>query len=105
MALIKLTTSEINFYKNFYGKRLSDKYKNNNFFKSIFKQIFEKGNISNKQKDELDFLMKNGKSRYESKSSLNESDLKYIQKLNNFTIKDSGELFYKNEEIGKALAL
>ena len=46
MYPIKLSPSQVDYYKNFFNKRLSDKYKTNNFIKSVFGQIFEKNKIA-----------------------------------------------------------
>lgn len=98
---MKLTDSQIKFYKEYFDKRLSDKNKSNLFFKNIFKQIFEKGFLTTKQKEEIDFLIKNGSSKYELKKSLNEEIINHINKLGEFEIKNN-VLYFKKEEVGTA---
>lgn len=42
------------------------RYINNRFFKSLYDKVVSGGSLSAKQWGELDFLLKNGKSRYEA---------------------------------------
>lgn len=42
------------------------KYHNNNFFASIMKQLEDKKKLTQKQFDELEFLLQNGRSKYEA---------------------------------------
>ena len=57
--------SQINYYQNIWGS-LNIKYTNNPFYKSLFIKLKNKSPLSTKQWNELEFLLKNGKSRYES---------------------------------------
>ena len=59
------TEGEINAMSRMWG-RLNVKYTNNPFFSSLWNQVLSKKSLSQKQWLELDFLLKNGKSRYES---------------------------------------
>ncbi len=45
---------------------LNIKYHNNNFFKSIMSTLKTKKKLSKKQNDELDYLLKHGKTMYEN---------------------------------------
>ncbi len=45
---------------------LHEMYRNNKIFKSLWDQAKRRASLSNKQWRELEHLLKNGKSRYES---------------------------------------
>jgi hypothetical protein len=57
--------SEIKYYTNFWNN-LHENYRNNKFFSSVWNQLISKKSLSQKQWVELEFLLKNGKSRYEA---------------------------------------
>jgi len=59
------TDSEINYYQKLWDF-LPVKYTTNPFFKSLFTKLKNKQPLSQKQWIELEFLLKNGKSRYEA---------------------------------------
>lgn len=59
------TDEEIKYYTKLWGF-LNIKYANNQFFSKLFNQMTLKKYLSNKQWTELEYLLKNGKSRYES---------------------------------------
>jgi len=45
---------------------LNIKYRNNQFFSKLWKQMTSKKHLTKKQWTEMEFLLKNGKSRYET---------------------------------------
>lgn len=59
------TDSEIKNYQKLWDW-LNFKYKNNKFFVSLWNKVTTKKELSNKQWIELEYLLKNGKSRYEA---------------------------------------
>ncbi len=59
------TDEEIKYYTKLWGF-LNIKYANNQFFSKLFNQMTTKKYLTNKQWSELEYLLKNGKSRYES---------------------------------------
>lgn len=59
------TDSQITYYEKAWNY-LHEKYRNNPFFSSLWNQLKTKKSLSNKQWIELEFLLKNGKSRYEA---------------------------------------
>jgi hypothetical protein len=63
----EFTENEISYYQRMWDF-LPERYRNNRFFKSIWNQAKSKRSLSKKQWTELEFLLRNGKSRYESGS-------------------------------------
>jgi len=59
------TDSEIVYYKKLWNS-LNLKYTNNQFFSSLWLKVLDKKRLTKNQWRELEFLLKNGKSRYES---------------------------------------
>lgn len=59
------TDSEVKYYQQLWNS-LHIKYTNNKFFASVFDQMKNRKHLSDKQWAELEFLLKNGKSRYEA---------------------------------------
>jgi hypothetical protein len=59
------TDAQITFYERSWNS-LPEKYRNNPFFSNVWNQLKSKKSLSIKQWTELDFLFKNGKSRYEA---------------------------------------
>jgi len=59
------TDSEIAYYQRSWDW-LHEKYRNNQFFSKIWNQAKTKKSLTKKQWIELEFLLKNGKSRYEA---------------------------------------
>ena len=59
------TQSEIAYYQRMWDF-LHERYRNNKFFKNLWDQAKRRASLSNKQWRELEYLLKNGKSRYES---------------------------------------
>jgi hypothetical protein len=59
------TDSEIRYYQKFWDS-LNFKYRNNKFFVTLWNKMSTKKELSNKQWIELEYLLKNGKSRYEA---------------------------------------
>jgi len=45
---------------------LPEKYRNNSFFLNVWQQMRSKKSLTKKQWTELEYLLKNGKSRYEA---------------------------------------
>jgi len=61
----EFTDSEIQYYQKLWDW-LHEKYRYNKFFSGLWDKVKTKKSLSNKQWIELEFLLKNGKSRYES---------------------------------------
>lgn len=61
----KFTDSEINYWKKLWNG-INVKYHQNKFYSSIWNSIETKKEISQRQWSEMEFLLKNGKGRYES---------------------------------------
>ena len=59
------TDAEINYYTKLWGF-LNIKYANNPFFSKLFNQMTTKKYLSNNQWSELEYLLKNGRSKYEA---------------------------------------
>ena len=59
------TDSEIRYYQKFWDS-INFKYRNNKFFVTLWNKMTSKKELSNKQWIELEYLLKNGKSRYEA---------------------------------------
>lgn len=59
------TDAEITYYQKLWDW-LHEKYRNNSFFSKIWNQAKTKKSLTQKQWLELEFLLKNGKSRYEA---------------------------------------
>lgn len=59
------TEGEISYYQRLWDF-LNEKYRRNKFFSNIWEQAKAKRSLSGKQWSELEFLLKNGKSRYEA---------------------------------------
>lgn len=59
------TDSNIAYYEKIWNS-LNSKYAYNPFFMSIFNRMKTKKNLTNKQWIELEYLFKNGRSRYEA---------------------------------------
>lgn len=59
------TDSEISYYNKLWNS-LNLKYTNNQFFSSLWSKVLDKKRLTKNQWRELEFLLKNGKSRYES---------------------------------------
>ena len=59
------TESEISYYQKLWDS-LNQKYRYNKFFSTIWEQAKRRKSLSHKQWRELEFLLKNGSSRYES---------------------------------------
>lgn len=62
---IKFTDSEISYYEKIW-KTMTHRYTENKFFSNIWKTMKNKKSLTKNQWIELEFLFKNGKSRYES---------------------------------------
>jgi hypothetical protein len=45
---------------------LPERYRNNSFFSNVWQQMRSKKSLTKKQWTELEYLLKNGKSRYEA---------------------------------------
>lgn len=61
----EFTDAEVQYYQKLWDW-LHDKYRYNKFFSSLWDKVKTKKSLTNKQWLELEFLLKNGKSRYES---------------------------------------
>jgi len=61
----EFTDSEIQYYQKLWDW-LHDKYRYNKFFSGLWDKVKTKKSLTNKQWIELEFLLKNGKSRYEA---------------------------------------
>lgn len=59
------TDEEIKHYSKLWGF-LNIKYANTPFFSSLYNQMITKKSLTQKQWGELEYLLKNGKSRYEA---------------------------------------
>lgn len=59
------TESEISYYQKLWDS-LHQNYRYNKFFSSIWSQAKRRKSLSSKQWRELEFLLKNGRSRYDS---------------------------------------
>ena len=61
----EFTDAEVQYYQKLWDW-LHDKYRYNKFFLSLWNKVISKKSLTNKQWIELEFLLKNGKSRYEA---------------------------------------
>lgn len=61
----EFTDAEIQYYQKLWDW-LHDKYRYNKFFSGLWDKVKTKKSLTNKQWIELEFLLKNGKSRYEA---------------------------------------
>ena len=61
----EFTDDEINYYQKLWDW-LHEKYRYNKFFSSLWDKVKTKKSLTNKQWIELEYLLKNGKSRYEA---------------------------------------
>lgn len=59
------TEEEIKHYSKLWGF-LNIRYANNPFFSSIYNQMTTKKSLTQKQWSELEYLLKNGRSKYEA---------------------------------------
>ena len=59
------TDANIAYYERLWNG-LHIKYTNNKFFQNVYNQMRDRKKLSDKQWAELEFLLQNGKSRYES---------------------------------------
>lgn len=62
---------QIKYYQQIWNDHLNVKYRENKFWKNIFNTLFTKKSLTENQFRELDYLVKNGKSRYEDKQISN----------------------------------
>jgi hypothetical protein len=61
----EFTDAEIQYYQKLWDW-LHEKYRYNKFFSNLWDKVKTKKSLTNKQWIELEFLLKNGKSRYEA---------------------------------------
>jgi hypothetical protein len=59
------TDAEITYYERFWNQ-VHFKYHSNKFFDSMWNKMKTKKELTHKQWEELEFLLQNGKSRYEA---------------------------------------
>jgi hypothetical protein len=59
------TDAEITYYQKLWDS-LHERHRNNSFFSKLWSQVKINKYLTKKQWTELEFLLKNGKSRYES---------------------------------------
>lgn len=59
------TDSQISYYQKMWDW-LPERYRNNSFFSNVWQQMRSKKSLTKKQWTELEYLLKNGKSRYEA---------------------------------------
>lgn len=59
------TDSQISYYQKMWDW-LPERYRNNSFFSNVWQQMRFKKSLTKKQWTELEYLLKNGKSRYEA---------------------------------------
>ena len=61
----KFTEEEIKYYQKLWNF-LHEKHRTNKFFSGLWERVKNKKALSKRQRMELEFLLKNGKSRYEA---------------------------------------
>ncbi len=62
---IEFNTGQINYIKSIF-KTLHTKYQTNAFLKSVYDKAINNGKLTKNQQLELEFVLKNGKTRYEA---------------------------------------